>query len=435
MSKCEAILYGYKNKKKPMFYVGYHKTTDADDVYSSSSTSPNFRIDWNRGDLEKVVLAEGTVPEMINLEYQVLSHFNAGSNPQFYNRTNGGGVGVDKNYSINKKILKRVLDWVEGKQVVKPNKKKIGVFNKLKMQNLVREIKDGSREVIEVSVQQLYTLSRNQVRMQSINHEHVEELALAFSDPATALNFLTPVVILVDASGRMLKLLDGNHRLEAAYVAKWVEIPAIAVTESEFEFNNYNQEYFGVLMNDQPYKVLGNNEDDLTKQLMTLAELHPELEVDSAAFLSLAKDLFGGKEGLWHPTKITRRCQKLADSKKEDALKSGSNFISYSSKEIDKLKRELTRRNPKTVVITQGSDSICNSGIGGVLNSMTANNVKKGIILVHYPKYQVYLDRDKHVMQFNKIMSMLKEGTNIKLQFLNPFIKDQIDGLPPISKS
>lgn len=432
--KNEAILYGYKNKKNGKMYIGFHKTDDKDDLYSSSSTSPYFRIDWNRGDLDKFVLAEGSVSEMINLEYAVLTKFDAKNNKDFYNKSNGGGDGVDKTYKVDAKLLKKAVDWVNGK--VTKEKKKVGVFNKLKMQKLAQAIKDGDRDIVSLSVQQLYTLHRNQVRMQSIDHEHVEELVVAFSDPATAQNYLTPVIVLVDKDGNMLKLLDGNHRVEAAHKSKWIELPAIAITEKEFEYNNYNQEFFGVLMNDQPYKVLGNNDDDLTKQLMSLSSLHPELQINDPAFISLAKDMFGGKNGLWHSSKITKRCQKLADVAEEEKLKQGSNFISYSYTQLDKLKKELIKNNPDTAIILQGSDSICNAGIGGILNAMTTAGLNKGLILVHYPKYQMYQDREKHYQQFKQIQKLLKSDTEITLKFLSPFKLNKVmNGLPTKTES
>lgn len=432
--KTEAILYGYKNKKNDKIYIGFHKTEDKDDLYSSSSTSPQFRIDWTRGELEKTVLAEGTVEEMINLEYAVLTKFDAKNNKQFYNKSNGGGEGVDKTAVVDPKLIKKTVDWVGGK--IAKEKKKVGVFNKLKMQKLAQSIKDGDREVVEVSVQQLYTLHRNQVRMQSIDHDHVEELVIAFSDPATARNYLTPVIVLADKTGRMIKLLDGNHRVEAAHKAKWIEIPSVIISEKEFDHNDYNQEFFGVLMNDQPYKVLGNNDDDLTKQLMALSTMHPELAINSPAFISLAKDMFGGKNGLWHSSKVTKRCQKLAEVAEEEKLKQGSNFISYSYTQLDKMKKELVKDNPDCAVILQGSDSICNAGIGGILNSMTSSGLNKGLILVHYPKYQVYQDREKHVQQFKQIQKLLNSDTKITLKFLSPFSMNKItNGLPSKTKS
>lgn len=432
--KTEAILYGYKNKKNGKIYIGFHKTEDKDDLYSSSSTSPQFRIDWTRGELEKTVLAEGSIVEMINLEYAVLTKFDAKNNTAFYNKSNGGGEGVDKTSTADAKLFKKAVDWVQGK--VTKEKKKVGVFNKLKMQKLAQSIKDGDREIVEVSVQQLYTLHRNQVRMQSIDHDHVEELVVAFSDPATARNYLTPVIVLADKEGRMIKLLDGNHRIEAAHKAKWVEMPAVVIAEKEFDHNEYNQEFFGVLMNDQPYKVLGNNDDDLTKQLMALSTLHPELTINSPAFISLAKDMFGGKNGLWHSSKVTKRCQKLAETAEEEKLKQGSNFISYSYTQLDKLKKELVKNNPDTAVILQGSDSICNAGIGGILNAMAAGSLNKGLILVHYPKYQMYQDREKHVKQFKEIQKLLKAETKVTLKFLSPFQANKIiNGLPSKTKS
>lgn len=433
MQKIEANLYGYRNKKNGKIYIGYHKTDDSDDLYSSSSTSPYFHVDRTRGDLEKSILAEGSVYDMINLEYAILSKFNAQSSDKFYNKSNGGGTGVDKSYVPDQKILAEISDWIDGKVRSEVVKKSVGVFNKLKMDKLARSIKDGEREIVDVSVQQIYTIHRNQVRMQSIHHDHVEELIIAFSDPATARMMLTPIIILVDKNGKMIKLLDGNHRVEAAFKSKWVELPAIIVSEEEFDNNEYNQEYFGVLMNDQPYKVLGNNEDDLSKQLMTLHEMHPEMAIDSLAFMDLAKDLFGGKGGLWHSTKITKRCKKLAEVAEEEQLKQGKNFISYSGAQIDKLKRDLVKTNPDAAIISQSSESVCNAGIGGILKLMATQKLKKGVILVHYPKYTIYEHRMTHYKEFKEILELIG-NLDIKLKFVNPFKQNQIDGLPPKTK-
>ena len=98
---------------------------------------------------------------------------------------------------------------------------------------------------------------------------------------------------------------------------------------------------------------------------------------------------------------------------------------------MDKLKKELIKNNPDTAVILQGSDSICNAGIGGILNAMTTAGLNKGLILVHYPKYQMYQDREKHVKQFKEIQKLLSKDADISLKFLNPFKMNKVlNGLP-----
>jgi hypothetical protein len=404
-------------------YLGFHNTDDPDDTYSSSSTSPQFRIDWTRGHLERTILAEGTTTEMISLEHYMLKHFDAKNNTKFYNKSSGGGKGIDPNYVPPKRLFGKICAWANGTLKPTPKKKVEGIFNKLKIDKLVQSIKNGEREVIQVSVQQVYTIPRNQVRMNKIHHKHVEELVLSFSNPSKALNQLTPIIIVVDENGKMIRVIDGNHRIEAAYIAKWVEIPAIILTQADFDYNLHNEEYFGIKMNHEPWKVLGNTDDDLTKQLLGLSDRYPHLDVDSQEFISMAKSAYSE---YWHPSKITKRCNKLKETKEEEKMKRGMNFITYTTHQIDKLKKQLQKTNKKTAIIAQSCDSICNAGIGGALNSMTSSGFNNSIILVHFPKYSTFIEREKHIMQFNSIVNLLKDSVKVSLVYLNPFEENKI---------
>lgn len=416
-----AIVYGWRNTKTGQVYVGIHQTDETDDRYVSSSTNPYFEQAWSRGECVREILFQGSYEDCINIEYQVLSKYDAKNNKQFYNKSNGGGPLLNKNYEVEATLLESIDQWVAGNR--KPVQKKTGgIYNKEKMDLLVSDIKSGGYAEQEYSVELLYTLDKNQVRMEVLDEKHVQELCESFKDPNEARNYLTPIIVMVDTKGNLVKLLDGNHRVNAAYRMNWKVMPVIFIEEAEFDGNPKNLEYFGIRMNHQPYIAKGNDKDGLIKQLLDLASMHPTMEMDSDDFILMAKLNHGGKDGSWRDNQITKQCISLADKDREDKLKQGTNFVTYTPYQLEKYKKEYQRKNRKIAVITQGIDSICNAGFGGILKTMTTSKTSKGVIIVHSPKYAQYQNKAKYIKDFNKmVQDHLKETSEIKLVFLDSF--------------
>jgi hypothetical protein len=415
-----AIVYGWRNSKTGQVYVGIHQTDETDDRYISSSTNPYFQQAWSRGECVREILFEGSYEDCINIEYAILSKYDAKNNKMFYNNSNGGGALLNKSYEPCEELMQLVQDWIVGNR--KPNQKKSqGIYNKEKMNLLVDNIKSGFFAPEEYSVELLYTLDKNQVRMEALNEKHVNDLCESFKDPAEARKYLTPIIVMIDEDGTLIKLLDGNHRVNAAYRMKWKTMPVVFVSEAEFGGNVKNLEYFGNRMNHQPYIALGNSTDDLIKQLLDLASLHPSMEMDSDDFILMAKLNFGGKDGNWRDNQITKQCGSLAEKDREYKLKQGTNFITYTPYQLEKYKKEYQRKNRKIAVITQGVDSICNAGYGGIVRTMTKSKTNKGVIIVHCPKYAQYQNKMNYIAEFNEMCEALKETLQIKLVFLDAF--------------
>jgi hypothetical protein len=423
------ILYLHTNKNTGRVYLGVHRTDEDDDGYITSSTCPYFKQDWTLGLFKKrEKLFEGSYREAINLEHQLLAKYDAVNNPNFYNKSNGGGALVDKNYIVDEKVFQEACEWIEGKKTETVVELPVsGQYRPDHMEKLYTNIKFGMYETVEYSVEILYTLDKNQVRMNLLDEKHVEELVDYFKYPAEARKNLTPIIVSIDKN-KLKIIIDGNHRINAAYRAGWSTIPVILLDDSEFfnDVRNYTQ--LGLLLNDKPNITLGNNLDDLDRQIYIISKELDYLEIDSDEFISILKSRFGGKGtgrkgAIWKDSSITKRCKSIAAKNAELALQQGKNFISYSKTKLDNYKRAYKFNFPKVAVITQGIDSICNAGFGGITSMMSEENRSEGVIIVHYgSKYSNWEDRNYMIDKFNKqVEKILAPGLSVKLVFLDAF--------------
>ena len=86
----EAFVYLWQNNKDGKKYIGYHKG-DANDGYDTSSKDPEFLEAMAQGYMKREIIAYGTAQDMIALERTMLLEVDAKNNPDYYNKSNGGG--------------------------------------------------------------------------------------------------------------------------------------------------------------------------------------------------------------------------------------------------------------------------------------------------------------------------------------------------------
>lgn len=428
LANIKSTLYIHRNNIDGRVYLGIHRTDEPDDFYVYSSKDPYLRRDYSDGLLTRSVLFYGRYQEAINLEHQLLSKYDAVNNPNFYNKSNGGGALVDKHYVVDKIVFDEACDWVEGKKTlfVEPASV-IGSYNQERMIQLKDDVKNGVYSPVEQSVEMLYTLDRSQCRMDVLDREHVETLTIDFNVPSEARKYLTPIVVTAK-DGKLMKLLDGNHRLEAAYNNNWVTIPTVILDDDLFENVTRNYTDFGIFMNQVTVHRKDNNTDDLDRVIYTLSGDLPDLPINSDEFINILKTRYGGygtgrKNGVWTNKLISSRCKKIGEKVASEQLLQGKNFFSYSKSRLDKLKGAYKINYPKIPVITQSIDSICNAGFGGITYLMSEENAKEGAIIVHYGNnYRNWEDRQHMIDKFNKqVKAILAPGLSVKLVFLDAF--------------
>ena len=419
----EAFLYGWTNRATRRKYAGVHKGIP-DDKYFFSSKDPVLISDHQDDMLERVIIARGTYEEMINLEYQLLTQVNAKNNKDWYNKSNGGGKGLSKDFVTDRQIALRISDFINDLLVEdEDDVEYVSGLNAEMMKVLAQAVKNGEYRKNKIGVHQLYILDKNQVRAVELNQEHVNNLADDFSDPEYVRMYLTPVIVLVDKHGRMIKLLDGNHRVHAAHKAGLKTIPVIFLEESLFEFSEDNQEFFGTLMNHRPIHTLGNNQDDLIKTINNYHQkFFPNLEVNSEEFKNAFKSVYGGKgskkQGVYRNADINSKCDLIAEKQEDILLLNGKNFISYTSSRLNNLWKHYKNKD-KNPIVVQTIEGIQNSGVGGIQKLIFEAEAKSGTVICHFSTYKSYLDRSVIINNFLKQVEYTSK-VKINLIFADP---------------
>ena len=415
-------------------YIGSHLSTVTikDEEYFGSCDDPNFRIHRSNGWLKKVTVYEGTLAECRSLEHQLLVHYNAATNPGFYNSSNGGGYGVDKDYKHNSEDFQRIVDIIDGKTVTQPKVSvNVALADTAAMETLVEEVKSGVYPIKELPVSILSVIEKSQARLFTYDKENLDKLKVQFTDPSEARKYLTPVSVTVDAEGNMLELVDGNHRLKAAEHNQWVTIPAYIIPADKFDGNRQSVTHYGNLMNDRKFISAGNSIDDLKKRIAMIAEVYPDMKKDSTAFKRIAVQQL---VKLWPQSSIEYYCTDYEKRSEESRLRSNTNFQVYERSDLTAYGNKLRFDcDVPCVVEVQSVSKITGAGFGGIQILMADAGVTKGIVLVHYPTYTDYNDRQKYISRVQnalKFFDFKKHGFDIELKFLDPFTKGKIVGLP-----
>ena len=225
----DAITYGWRNIENGKMYIGYHKTNEELDGYVFSSEDEEANLAWSYGKLKRSILYRGKQSIAITLENFLLKSVSANKNDQFYNKSVGGGEGCVTDFSNLTDVIKKVgLDWIQGIDPVYVTKQ--SKINKAEMQLLCYHVKSGKyRTHPAEKVKTIHKLPRNQVRLNVIEHEHKDAIVERMKDdPAAARKNVSPVIVCVHDNGYM-EIIDGNHTIDAANDAGWLEIPVIYI--------------------------------------------------------------------------------------------------------------------------------------------------------------------------------------------------------------
>lgn len=436
-------LYCGKHKNIVGNYIGVHNGDITDGKYGTSTTNPLLKEAIRKQMMEFKTITFGSKEEMYNYEYYFLSKYDAKNNDDFFNRSNGGGPGIDKAFKPDPVIEKKLSDWIEHNiwnelPVFSPSE----VNNTVGMQALwervmlaVNNWKHGGTEefpVQDYSVHELYILNRYQVRAVKIKEDKLSRLIDWFKNEGYARTNITPIIVVVK-DGNIILLVDGNHRIEAASKCGWDTFPIIKVDISEFgSVPELNLRTFGEFMNHEEVERSGNSLDDLVVSIRMHHKLYPGYEVDSKQFIAIAKSILGGKGskkgGRYRNDDITRKCLEIGKMDNELLARQSAdkNFIEYTDARLSVTWYHSKFKNAHPIIF-QTIDGIENGGLGGLLKYVKDNYKKTGVkeanIIIHFKKLTSYLSptRDDIINSFKETIEICCGGVTINVFFADPF--------------
>ena len=418
----DAITYGWRNIENGKMYIGYHKTNEELDGYVFSSEDEEANLAWSYGKLKRSILYRGKQSVAITLENFLLKFVSANKNDQFYNRSVGGGEGCVTDFSNLTDAIKKVgIDWIQGiDPVYLTTQSKI---NKVEMQLLCYHVKNGKYRIHPAEkVKEIHKLPRNQVRLNVIEHEHKEAIVERMKDdPAAARKNVSPVIVCVHDNGYM-EIIDGNHTIDAANDAGWLEIPVIYINYSEFKFKQENIDYFGYMMNHEEKIKKPNSKDDLKQAIMRFTNSHKELTIGSDDFKEAFVDAYGE---FWSKKQIVKSIESVKDHIETLEAMKNRNFKVYSKKELKVITDKLAEENPGHAVISITSGSCYNAGVGAVANKAGEMDTWNAIMVVSHRtlnEYNVYKKSGGSEEKLNAAMARMNDKLKCKVIVLESFV-------------
>lgn len=418
----DAITYGWRNIENGKMYIGYHKTNEIHDGYVFSSENEEANLAWSYGLLKRSILYRGKQSVAITLENFLLKSVSAHKNDQFYNQSVGGGEGCVKNFSnLNDEIKKVGLDWIAGTDPVYTTAK--SRINKDEMELLCIHVKARKYQIHPAEkVKEIFKLPRNQVRLNVIEHEHKEAIVERMKDdPGTARKNVSPVIVCVHENGYK-EIIDGNHTIDAAHDAGWLEIPVIYINYSEFKFKQENIDYFGYMMNHEEKIKKPNSKDDLKQAIMRFTNSHDHLTIGTDKFKEAFVDAYGK---FWSKKQIVKSIDSVKDHIETLEAMKNRNFKLYSKRELKAITDKLAEENPGHAVISITSGSCYNAGIGAVANKAGEIDTWNAIMVVSHRtlnEYNLWKKTGGSEEKLNAAMKRMNDKLKCKVLVLDSFV-------------
>ncbi len=414
------ITYGWRNTDNGKMYIGYHKTTEVDDGYIFSTEDPEANTAWQYGKLRRHIIYKGDQSIAITLENFLLKHVKAIKNPQFYNRSVGGGVGCVTDFSNLTDDVKQVgIDWING---IDPKlTTAVSKVDKAEIRQLKEDVNSGKYFVHpNESVKELYNLPRIQVRENLEEIEHMEQIAERMMDnPAKARENISPVVIVRFTDGTK-SIVDGNNTIGAAHKAKWTEVPAVYLNSSEFKDKLCNMKWFGYAMNHSEKIKKPNSKTDLRKAIIDFTDTHPNLQIGTEDFKDAFKDAYGE---FWTSKQIAATITTVKNNLETWQQIKNNNFKVYSDDELKQIVVDLETEFPGTAIISSSISGCYNSGIGGIMNKMggIGHDCWNAIMVISYRSMDDYKRGAEYLNKLNEAKKRLHPDVNLQLKILEPF--------------
>lgn len=206
MKKYTAILYLWVHNLSGKMYLGYHKTTEVEDGYITSSADSSLLNEWSHGNMKRYILWKGKVEECITLENWALKHAKEYLNwDEFYNQSVGGGEGCRSFDILTENMKTVVLDAIEFQKYPEPEVLDLyETFDPKLVSKIRKDIEKGLYKSVIMSVNEVFNYERIQVRHHKIIEEKVQGITeRMIDDPAAARKQIEPVIVVVYSDGSL----------------------------------------------------------------------------------------------------------------------------------------------------------------------------------------------------------------------------------------
>lgn len=438
--KSEAFVYGWKNIENGKMYVGYHKSKEINDGYVFSSENLELREAWSYGKMRRSILHKGSASECITMERAILKKFDARRTDQWYNGTNGGGEGLGDWKSISDEDMAVAIDWVNG---IDPEEEKVdlheNVGDGVSVYSIVENIK--ARRVYDIKkipVEEIQTYKNNQVRTTMYNHNKIKDIVERMREnPGQSRGIVAPIVVCVNEDKENV-IIDGNHTANAVVSAGWTHADVVFLNFSEFGNKKFNIDQFGSWMNHDPVIKEGNRPEDCRSRIVNLyAAEFEDIDVDfkileSTKFKNTCLKHFAESPNstttsLWTKRQVVSNLKSAIKAIKTKDAAARLNFQAYSKSELEKIRKEYVANNPDRSVIVISSSNCFNSGIGGIMNKIQAeqpdHEEQKGTIIIHHGDIHQYYSEQGSIKNLEGTLKLLKGTVDVDYIVLDAFTR------------
>jgi|TARA_E500000318_G_C3551618_1_gene209175 hypothetical protein len=340
-------------------YIGY-RSKPYDGTYFYSSECPIFASDLaNAKKIVYEILDYGYNIDMATREREMLVEVNAKDNPDYYNKSNGGGIHSIASFSTVEDVYDSILNG------------------------------DMDNYIQNILVTTLMSYKRIQVRLED-DSKHIKNITDKVNDnwgdsSYIKENYLCHALENYDGKGRH-RLINGNHTrkgISKSKVGKTAEVPTMIIPKSIWgKFDETDLEGLGLMLNPREKNFRKPTDDvDLQKQLLS-RYFKKKIPVDSIINKTWLKDRF---------YMTSNQVTGLIKKTKKEMLKQENNlmgkvWIDWGSDDwSDSLESRLDEHKDKntfTMAMTSGKFD-WNKIIARVLQNYPKK--KNFILYVHHP--------------------------------------------------
>lgn len=262
-----ALVYEFEDVDNKKRYIGMHKAMEK--PYWSSATDKDFQkvLMNSNSNLKLTIHKWGSVKEMKQLEYEMLTKVNAAASDDYYNKHNGHPGVKEIDYD---KIaqLRNELDLIRDNRTDKVNEFKIIGFEYLSDE--------------KYTIQELKNWSKLQVRYETIDRDNLEKIKSKIRISMGNTDEAKPPVYLKDINYEGehydMLLISGNHTITAYYdlgaAYRLVELPIIVLgPEIHSQFSESELFALGNELNSEKFSQKSYSKEDAEKECLRFYEL------------------------------------------------------------------------------------------------------------------------------------------------------------------
>ncbi len=370
----QAYVYEYFITETNMKYIGSH-VGRFDETYQHSCKNVQFLTDLaNSKNIIITLINFGTKFDMVNLEHELLKAVDAKNNPNYYNRSNGGGKGVTSVFDIDE--LHQKTDEIEIKK--KP-------------------------------CSELIKLNRLQVRVEN-DSLHIKQIKNRIdADYGNTENYLIHIFEEYDNGKDMIA--NGSHTILAASQSKYSTAAVFDVKYiPKIEWSKYNDAQLRLFAMDlnpkEKYVRKSNQREDWAKWLHTQNISNSDFDINSK---KIREELQKPPRNLT-PYEIGKVRDLAKEMNKEhEANINGKKIKKYEKEELQNLvKKHQNKTKVSFAVSTGNAKDIINTVIEYGLK-YEKTKIRTMMILLYNNSYKNYENWIKKCIKVKEKTDYLQE--------------------------